>query len=142
MRGYEAYVSTLEKKASPKTRVSSPLKDGRRPASVTTKEKEGPPPPRSRLKSSWKGPHLILWSRPTERGRDWRIIVNRSLVRHAPQRNRWRRRIREILRKHEASMKPGRSVHFKVDRLEAEELGFQTLEKEIRTLLEESGVLG
>ena len=141
MRGYEADLPTLKKKAPPETRFSSSLEDGRWPAGPWKKKEKRPVPPRSCLKSSWKGSHLILWSGPTERRRDWRIIVNRSLVRRAPQRNRWRRRIREILRKYERSMEGGRSVHIKVYQLEVKEPNFQSLEKEIKNLLEESGVL-
>ena len=29
---------------------------------------------------------------------EWRIVITRKLIRHATERNRWRRRIREVLR--------------------------------------------
>lgn len=69
----------------------------------------------------------------------WRILLTRKLIRHATERNRWRRRIREAIRRNQGRISPG---HLGILRLRAAgaEPSFSALEEEIDTLLKKSGL--
>ncbi|GEM_PF-7030950 len=58
----------------------------------------------------------------------------------ATQRNRWRRRVKEILRKRGGKILPGYEAALKVNKA-APALKFSELEKQIVELLDSSGVM-
>jgi len=93
--------------------------------------------------NSWKGKHFSLWlaeqetpGEPTE----WMIVVNRKTVRLATERNRWKRRVREVLREQEGSIRPGYRVRLKLHTKGAK-AGYPELQREILELIKRSGLL-
>ncbi len=91
----------------------------------------------------WAGEHLALWVLKGEAPREataWGIVVSREAARRAVERNRWKRRIRELLRGEEGSILPGYRGVVQV-RKSAEPPGHQEIKKEIRALLRKAGVL-
>ena len=93
--------------------------------------------------SCLKEKHLALWKSKQDPGTQptlWKIAVSRRMVRLATQRNRWRRRIREVLRRQRSSIFPGYQATLKVHSVKPP-TKFAVLEKEITNLLEKSGLL-
>lgn len=146
----ETDLSTFEEKTSPEARVSSPIQDSRRQeASRPEKEERAEAayprltPPRPSEQNYYKGARLALWKSGADSDKrltDWRIAVSRKVVKLATQRNRWRRRIREILRKRRGLVRSGFQLTFKVHSA-TEWVKYAELEQEISKLLEKAGLL-
>lgn len=90
---------------------------------------------------SQKGEALILFSSEVGPGQDaeWRIAVSKRVVRLATQRNRWRRRIREVLRKFRPEIQPGHRLVWKLHSA-PRALRPTELEEEIQGLLKQAGI--
>ena len=135
---YEAYLPTLTQKATQKTRLSSPFKNGGWPAGPSKKEKERPETSRPGL---IEGRHLSLRASPSKRSGDRRILISRRLVPLATQRNWWRRRIREVFRKNESFFVPNVALRIKLHSCGQTRPKFSELEKEIVGLLRSSQLI-
>lgn len=66
--------------------------------------------------------------------------MGRKVMRLATQRNRWKRRIREVLRRRRETIRPGYQVTLKVHSIEGP-LAYAELEREILELLQRSKLL-
>ncbi len=95
------------------------------------------------LQGPWKGTHLDLWKtelEPLIRKPKWKVAISRKLVRLATERNRWKRRIREILRQQEGLMQQRCTVVLRVHHVTGL-IKYTELEREILELLHKSGLL-
>lgn len=100
-------------------------------------------PPYSTMETSWRDEHwkLSVFSRggPSQASR-WRIAVSRRVLRRATARNRWKRRIREVLRWHKPVIRPGLKASFQL-LWAGDEPDFKELQREILELLSRGGLL-
>lgn len=72
---------------------------------------------------------------PTE----WRIVVSRKVARLATERNRWKRRLREVLREYKDAIRPGYWARLKVLR-GGVAVSYSELKREVIELIKESGL--
>lgn len=138
---YEADLSTLQTKTSQATRFSPSLRDLRRKKGAWEEEKERPQTARSGLIQT---PHLTLHIAALETKEQltvWRIGVSAKLVPLATERNRWKRRIREVLEKQQDLIRPGFLASFHV-RDSKGIVNYAVLEREILELLRRTGLWG
>ena len=144
---YEEDLPTFQEKKKTKTRISPPVAYGGRPEGHGPAAEKGPkkaPPcltPSTPPMKPQKGEILTLFSSESGPGQDaeWRIAVSRKIVRLATGRNRWRRRIREILRKLRQEIQPRHRLVWKLHRA-TPALGPAELEREIQGLLRRAGL--
>ena len=136
---YEANLSALAEKAPPPARISSPFENSGREKAPQTAAKKGPEATHPGL--IHKGKHFSLGRIHirTERKRPWRIQISRKIVRLATERNRWRRRIREVLRLKRAS--PGQGSLGVVKLLAAGKIRAAEFNQELTELLEQGRFL-
>lgn len=90
----------------------------------------------------WKGIHVSLWvagSKSASAATEWRIAVSRKVVRLAAERNRWKRRIREVLRLRKDSISGGHKARLKVHQ-GGRGPKYAELEREILELLNLAGL--
>lgn len=137
----EKDLSALKKKTRETTWFSSSLKDRGREKSAWAKKKKGAQKNRSRL-IQVKGPHFTLrLVEPQKRRRaySWTIGIPRRIIPLATRRNRWKRRIKEALRRCElktSSYQIGVSLHNG-----SGSPSFAEIKKEITELLFKLGVM-
>ena len=68
------------------------------------------------------------------------VMVSRKVDLRAVRRNLWKRRIREIFRKHQSSLKPGAMILFRAGG-KGKAPGYAEMEKEILGHFEKLGIL-
>ena len=146
----ETNLSAFQKEAKKETRISPPSEHPRWKEAASPEKKKGPETPHPGLtppvlnKKIFKGEHLYLESLAgpsPDRPADWRITVRRREARLAVVRNRWRRRIHEIIRRYRDALLPGCRMKWGLLHLPPERLTPKELEKEIRGLLHRAGIL-
>lgn len=94
----------------------------------------------------YKGSNLNLWICEDPRLRKGKnpfmgIVISRKTNNKATQRNLWRRRIQEVLRKYQSQIvfSGGLAVQSKIDKPTP---SYQEIEKDLKNLLGKSGLIG
>ena len=144
---YETDLSAFQEKKKTETRIPPPVADCGRPEGPGPAEKKGPEKapscliPSAPQAKSQKGEALTLLSSEAGPGlpADWRIAVSKRIVRLATDRNRWRRRIRETLRRLRPEIRPGHHLVWRLHSA-ARGLGSAELEGEMQGLLRRAGL--
>lgn len=159
---HETNLSALPEEEKKKTRVPPSLADPRREKPLMAPAEKGPkaarpsltvrrPPPSlapSRFRPvfregrSFRAEHLALWvllGGAQERATAWGIVVSRKAARQAVDRNRWKRRIREMLRCEQERISRGGEAIFLVERSFPEPTPAE-LREEMEKLLRRAGL--
>ncbi|MBI4116063.1 MAG: ribonuclease P protein component [Candidatus Omnitrophica bacterium] len=70
-----------------------------------------------------------------------RIAIAKKLLRKATERNRWKRRIREVLRSKKSQIRPGFQITIKLREVNEETPTFKEIKEEIVGLLDKAELL-
>ena len=136
----ETDLSAFQEKTPQETWVPPPFSYCRRQEAPCPEKEKRSEATRPGLISSQ---HLTLFKSKQDAGKaetKWRIAIPRKVVRLATQRNRWKRRVREILRRQQETVHPGYLGVIKIHSI-TNVLTYAKLEKEMLELFQKSGLI-